>query len=116
MGDETLRDRSEQPAVIHDDSSYEETMLNEVNMDFQIPGLPHSVVTHAQSTSVRELIQKIGGHLLIETVASRSFIEYTLDLSIPENVIKKGRPHDHRYGKLPGNKEYYLANNLKRDA
>ena len=34
-------------------------MLNEVNMDFRIPGLPHSVVKHAQSTSVRELIQKI---------------------------------------------------------
>ena len=92
VGDETVRDRSEQPVVIHDDSSHEQTMLNEVNMDFRIPGLPPSVVKHAQSTSVRELIQKIGGHLLIETVASRSFIEYTLDLSIPENVIKKGRP------------------------
>ena len=55
------------------------------------------------------------GHLLKETVANRSFIEYTLDfLSIPEYVIKKGRPHGHRYGKLPGNKEYYLANNLKK--
>ena len=58
VGDETLRDRSEQPVVIHDDSSHEQTMLNEVNMDFRIPGLPHSVVTHAQSTSVRKLIQK----------------------------------------------------------
>ena len=34
-------------------------MLKEVNMEFRIPGLPHSVVKHAQSTSVRELIQKI---------------------------------------------------------
>ena len=32
------------------------------NMDFWIPGLPHSVVKHAQSTSVRELIQKIENH------------------------------------------------------
>ena len=32
-------------------------------MDFRIPGLPHSVVKHAQSTSVRELIQKIENHL-----------------------------------------------------
>ena len=48
-------------------------------------------------------------------MANRGFIEYTLDLlSIPEYVIKKGRPHGHRYGKLPGNKEYYLANNLKK--
>ena len=31
-------------------------------MDFRIPGLPHSVVKHAQSTSVRELIQKIKNH------------------------------------------------------
>ena len=47
--DETLRERSGQPVVIHDDSSHEQTMLNEVNMDFRIPGLPHSVVKHAQS-------------------------------------------------------------------
>ena len=37
-------------------------MLNEVNMDFRIPGLPPSVVKHAQSTSVRDLIQKIENH------------------------------------------------------
>ena len=37
-------------------------MLNEVNMDFRIPGLHHSVVKHAQSTIVRELIQKIENH------------------------------------------------------
>ena len=133
-------------------------MLNEANMDFRIPGLPHSVVKHAQSTSVRELIQKIEnhpnrhafqqdprqnqaynpfspvseemiqdvgnidlfelletdsktqckgclffssegivyytcGHLLKETVANRGFINYSSDLlSIPEYVIKKGRP------------------------
>ena len=55
------------------------------------------------------------GHLLKETVANRSFIVYTLDLlSIPEYVIKRGRPHGHRYGKLPENKEYYLAHNLKK--
>ena len=59
VGDETLRDRSEQPGVNHDDSSHEQTMLNEVNIDFRIPGLPHAVVKHAQSTSVGELIQKI---------------------------------------------------------
>ena len=177
---ELAHDRSGQPVVNHDDSSHEQTMLNEVNMDFRIPGLPHSVVKHAQSTSVRELIQKIEnhpdrhalqqdlrqnqaynpfspeskrmiqdvgnvetfefletdpktqckacqsywsegivcctcGHLLKETVANRSFIEYTLDLlSIPEYVIKKRRPHGHRYGKLPGNKKYYLTNNLKK--
>ena len=149
-------------------------------MDFRIPGLSHSVVKHAQSTSVRELIQKIEshpdrhafqqdlpqnqvfhplspeskkmiqkvgnielfelfetdpktqckaclsywsvgivyctcGHFLQETEANRGFIKYTMDfLSIPEYVIKKGRPHGHRYGKKPGDKEYYLANQLKK--
>ena len=34
----------------------------EADMDFKIPGLPHSIVKHAQSTSVRELIQKIENH------------------------------------------------------
>ena len=48
-------------------------------------------------------------------MTNRGFIEYTLDLlSIPEYVIKKGRPHGHRYGKLPGSREYYLANQLKK--
>ena len=55
------------------------------------------------------------GHLLKETVANRSFIVYTLDLlSIPEYVIKKGRPHGHRFGKLPENKEYHQDHNLKK--
>ena len=44
IDDETLRERIE------------------ADMDFRIPGLPHSVVTHAQSASVRELIQKIENH------------------------------------------------------
>ena len=55
------------------------------------------------------------GHLLKETVANRSFTAYTLDLlSILEYVIKKGRLHGHRYGKLPENREYYQAHNLKK--
>ena len=41
IDDETLRERIE------------------ADMDFEIPGLPHSIVKHAQSTSVRQLIQKI---------------------------------------------------------
>ena len=35
-------------------------------------------------------------------------------LSVPEYVIKKGRPHGHRYGKKPGDKECYLAHQLKK--
>ena len=37
-------------------------MVNEADMDFRIPGLPHSVVKYAQSTSVREVKQKIENH------------------------------------------------------
>ena len=62
VGDKTLRERTVRPVVNHDNLSHEQTMLNEANMDFRIPGLPHSVVKHAQSTSVRELIQKIETH------------------------------------------------------
>ena len=60
--DKTLRERTGQPVVNHDDSRHEQTMLNEADMDFRLPALPHSVVKHAQSTSVRELIQKIENH------------------------------------------------------
>ena len=182
VGDETLRERTERSVADHDDSSHEQTMLNEVNVDFRIPGLPHSVVKHAQSTSVRELIQKIENHpdrhalqqdlresqsfnpfspeskqmiqdvgnielcelldmepktqckvclsycntgmiyctcghfLHKETGVNRKFVKYTMLLSVPEYVIKKGRPHGHRYGKKPEDKEYNTANQLKKNA
>ena len=54
VGDETIRDRTGQTVVNSDESSHEQTMLNEVKMDFRIPGLPHSVVKHAESSRVRE--------------------------------------------------------------
>ena len=47
--------KTEKPVTDHDDLSHE----SKVDMCFRIPGLPHSVVMHAQSTSVRKLIQKI---------------------------------------------------------
>ena len=62
VGDETLRERTERHVIDHDDLSHEKIMMNEADMDFRIPGLSHSVVKHAQSTSVRELIQKIENH------------------------------------------------------
>ena len=55
------------------------------------------------------------GHLLKESEANRGVIQHTLDLlSIPNYVIKKGRPHGHRYGKTPEKKEYHQAHNLKK--
>ena len=73
VGDETLRDRTVQPVVNRNDSSHEQTMLNEGDMDFRIPGLPHSVVKHAQSTSVRELIQKIENRQLKKKCKKKQF-------------------------------------------
>ena len=153
----------------------------EEDMDFKIPGLPHSTVKQLQSASVRELIQKIENHpnrhalqrdlrqnqsfnpfsteskqmihevgnialcelletepkaqckvclsywdigivyctcghfLRIGREENQKFIKYTMDLlSIPDYVIKKGRPHGHRYGKKPGDREHYIANQLKK--
>ena len=37
-------------------------MVNQADMDFRIPGLPHSVVKHAESSRVRELVKKIENH------------------------------------------------------
>ena len=153
----------------------------EENMDFKIPGLPHSTVKQLHGASVRELIQKIKyhpnrharqrdlqqnqsfnpfsqeskqmihevgnielcellemepkaqckvclsycdigivyctcGHLLRKgTEENKKFIQYTMDLlSIPDYYIKKGRPHGHRYGKKPGDREYYIAHQFKK--
>ena len=49
-------------SIADHDESHESMMVNEADMDFRIPRQPHSVVKHAQSTSVRELIQKIENH------------------------------------------------------
>ena len=182
VGDKTLRERTGRPVVDHDNLSHEQTMLNEADRDFRIPGLPHSVVKHAQSTSVRELIQKIENHpdrhalqrdlqqnqaynpfspeskkmiqevgnielfelletdpktqctaclsywnvgiacctwrhfLQKETEANRHFVKYTMDLlSLPEYVIKKGRPHGHRYGKKARRQRMLSGQPLKEE-
>ena len=56
------------------------------------------------------------GHFLGKgTEENKKFVQYTMDLlSIPDYYIKKGRPHGHRYGKKPGDREYYIANSLKK--
>ena len=70
---------------------------------------------HAYHTGVKASSIAHAGISLTETVANRRFIVFAMDLlSIPEYVIKKGRRHGHRYGKLPENKEYYQAQNLKK--
>ena len=38
------------------------SMFNEVDIDFRISGLPHSVVKQAENSRVRELVKKIENH------------------------------------------------------
>ena len=156
--------------------------LNEVDIDFRIPGLPHSVVKQADHYRVRELVKQIENHphwqslqrdlqrnkaynpfsatskkmiqdvgnvelfelfetdsktqckeclsywsegivcctcrhLLKESAANRGVIQFSWDLlSIPNYVIKKGRPHGHRYGKIPQQKNIIKPIIRKRDA
>ena len=56
------------------------------------------------------------GHFLRKGRGEKQkFIRYTINLfSIPEYVIKKVRPHEQRYGKKPGERDYFTANQLKK--
>ena len=56
------------------------------------------------------------GHFLRkEREENQKFIMYTMDLlSIPDYFLKKGRPHGHRYGKKPGDKDCYIAYQFKK--
>ena len=49
-------DRTVRPVAC---SQSERSILNEVNIDFRISGLPHSVVKQAENSRVRELVKKI---------------------------------------------------------
>ena len=43
-------------------SQSERSVLNEVDIDFRIPGLPHFVVKQAENYRVRELVKQIENH------------------------------------------------------
>ena len=60
VDEEVLRERMEK-SIVHDESQ-EPMMVNEADMDFRLPGQPHSVVKHAQSASGRDSNQKIEKH------------------------------------------------------
>ena len=63
--DETNHERTVKPVVGRDAShepGNEQSMLNEVNIDFRIPGLRHSVVKQAQNSRVRQFVKKIENH------------------------------------------------------
>ena len=55
------------------------------------------------------------GHLLRENKSSRRIHRWQLDLlSIPNYVIKKGRPHGNRHGKTEEQREHFIAHNLRK--
>ena len=54
-------DRTGKPVVCRD-ANHERSMLNEVDIDFRIPGLTQSVVKQADNYRVRELVKKIENH------------------------------------------------------
>ena len=55
------------------------------------------------------------GHLVRENQSSRSILQWTMDLlSIPNYVIKKGRPHGNRHGKAEEQRKHFIAHNLRK--
>ena len=56
------------------------------------------------------------GHLMTnDSAENKKYISAVLDtFSIPNFYIRKYRPHGHRYGKAPGCKDYFAANQLAR--
>ena len=96
IDDEVLRKRMEKSIVVPDEN-HEPMMVNEADMDFRIPGLPHSVVKHAQSTSVRELIQKIENrpdrHALQQDLRlNQSFNPFRPEEASPQQGCKHSAP------------------------
>ena len=58
-------DRTVKLVVCRDAShaqGHEQSILNKVDIDFRILGLPHSVVKQAENSRVRELVKKIENH------------------------------------------------------
>ena len=74
---------------------------------------PETQCTECLSYWSEGIVYYTCGHLLKEIVANRGVIDFTLDLlSIPEYIMKKGRPRGHRNGKTP--EKYHLAHYLTK--
>ena len=80
--DETNHDRTEKPVVCRD-ANHERSILNEVNIDFRIPGLPHSVVKQADNYRVRELVKKIEN-----TLADKLFNEIYNKTKLTTHLVR----------------------------
>ena len=122
--EEANHDRTERPVVIGQPISSSST-INEVDIDFKVSGFPHSVVKRAENSRVRELVKKIENHphrqdLQADLQQSNAYNPLSekskkMDLlSIPNYVIKKGRPHINRHVKTKEQRDHFIAHNLKR--
>ena len=61
------------------------------------------------------IVHCICGHFLKESEVNRGAIQCSLDLfSIQNYVIKKGRPHGHRFGKIPEQGDWHLAHDVRK--
>ena len=58
---EANHDRTWRPVVCSQQAG-SSSMFNEVDIDFRVSGLPHSVVKQAENSRVRELVKKIENH------------------------------------------------------
>ena len=86
---------------------------NYVNYSRRNPKRSAQYVDH--TGTLASSIARAGTSLRKGRGANQQSIKYTMDfLSIPEYFTKKGRPHGHRYGKKPGDMEYFSANQLKK--
>ena len=54
------------------------------------------------------------GHLLKEVKPVEAPFNVRWTFSIPNYVIKKGRPHDNRHGKTQEQRDHFVAHNLRR--
>ena len=110
--------------------------INEENIDFNVPGLPLSAVKQSHDANVQHLIQKIENHphrhaLQSDLRQRQQFNPFSkesqdmireagnIDLCELLNVWDVGivyctSSHGHRYGKKPGDHEYFIANSLKK--
>ena len=62
------------------------------------------------------IVYRTCGHILRKgTEENKNFVQYTMDLlSIPNYCLKKVRPHGHRFGRKPRDREYHIAHSLKK--
>ena len=87
--------------------------LNCVNCSRRNPKRSAKYVYHTGTLALS--IARAGTSCVKEERKNQKFIKHTMDLlSLPDYYIKKGRPHGHRYGKKPGDREYCTANELNK--